>query len=96
MGQTQTTTPVVSGVPYLVTEVAGREPTVMEDFIGSAVAFTARRDAASCVVVGDGIAHGHSVRFNQKAGGAGRDVRVWEICFNASDRTFRAQTIRSI
>ena len=95
MTQSQACTPVVSGVPYLIIEVAGQRPTMLGAFIGSAVSFTARRGDLVCVVVGDGVAWGDDVRFNEKAGGAGKDVRVWDISFQLSDRTFRARTTRA-
>ncbi len=96
MSQLQMSSPVVSGMPYLITAVAGQPPTGLTDFIGSAVTFTAQRNSFACVVVGDGVAWGHDVRFNEKAGAAGRDVRVWDISVNDSDHTFQARTTSAI
>ena len=96
MTLSQTSAAVISGVPYLITEVAGRRPVALTDFIGSTVSFTAHRGAGSCIIVGDGVAWGPDVRFNQKAGGAGKDVRVWDISWQTSDHTFQARTTRAI
>ena len=82
---------VVSGVPYLVTAVAGRPPVSLHDFVGS-VQFTVTRQAQLCHIGGLGAEGDLGVRFNQKAGTTGKDLRVWEITQDQPDGPFHAQT----
>lgn len=79
MSVTSASGEVISGAPYEVVQVAGRPPQGLLDFVGSAVEFLARRGDVACQVVGDGVEHGSGVRLHQKAGGTGKDLRVWLI-----------------
>ena len=45
--------PVASGCPYVVTDVAGRSPAGLDDFVGD-IAFTVRKGDQSCQVSGTG------------------------------------------
>ena len=76
---------VISGVPYVVTEVGGHAPTSPEDFTGSVTFLAEHNNGASYEVSGAGaVAEDGSVRFHEKvAHGAGKDVRVWRITGSA-------------
>lgn len=70
---------VISGVPYAVTEVEGRTPTRLEEFIGETT-FVAEHKGSPYVVAGVGSLHDDAVRFHEKVHhGHGKDVRVWHI-----------------
>ena len=84
---------VVSGVPYLVTDVAGRPPISLTDFTGP-VRFTAVHDHTECDISGVGAAAtDDGVRFSEKADGTGKDLRVWQITRNATDNSYQACTV---
>ena len=82
---------VVSGRPYAVTGVSGRAPLSLEDFIGD-VTFTVASNGHSCSIHGSGRLAGPGVRFHEKSGGPGKDLRVWEVTAT-SDHGFEAQTL---
>ena len=81
---------VVSGVPYLVSEVAGRLPHSLEDFVGT-VQFAATRHGQICHIGGVGAESDGGVRFNEKAGATGKDVRIWQITHVGAEGVFQAQ-----
>ncbi len=81
---------VVSGVPYVVTDVSGRRPCRLEDFVGE-VSFTAHLNSVSLHVDGFGALTGERVHFNEKDS-AGRDLRVWQIIVSAPGQ-FEAETL---
>lgn len=83
---------VISGVPYLVTEVAGRPPSSLRDFVGD-VQFTVTRQEQLCHLGGVGAQTDLGVRFNQKAGTSGKDVRIWQITQTEPGGPFHAQTV---
>jgi hypothetical protein len=83
---------VISGVPYVVTEVAGRPPMTLSDFVGR-VKFTASRQDQSCHISGIGSETSTGVRFNEKDGNTGNDVRVWQITRAEPGGSFHAQSI---
>lgn len=78
-----TATPVASGKPYEVVDVADRAPEHLEDFVGDR-AFTIATESGPSRVQGVGRLHGDSVRFTEKDSTAGKDVRVWLIHTYAS------------
>jgi hypothetical protein len=82
---------VVSGVPYRVVEVDGREPVELVDFAG-VVGFVLDGATGRLEVLGEGAAHEEAVRFHEKAGEGGKDVRVWHI-HRADDAGFTAQVV---
>lgn len=70
---------VVSGVPYVVTEVEGHAPTTLEEFVGERT-FVVERNGSTYEVAGAGSLVEGGVRFHEKvAGGHGKDVRVWRV-----------------
>jgi len=82
---------VASGLPYTVTDVSGRRPAALDDFVGE-VSFTAVKDEQSCQINGFGGFAGSSVRFYEKDHATGRDLRVWQV--TADDgQDFLAQAI---
>ena len=84
---------VVSRVPYVVTDVAGRPPGSLADFTGS-MRFTAVHDHTECDISGVGAAATDDrVRFSEKADGTGKDVRVWQITRSAADNSYQACTV---
>ena len=83
---------VISGVPYLITEVAGRPPSSLHDFLGT-VQFIVTRDEQRCHLDGVGAQADLGVRFNQKAGTSGKDVRIWQITHTEPGGPFHAQTV---
>ncbi len=83
---------VISGVPYLVTEVGGRPPRSLTDFTGE-VNFTASRGDRSCHISGIGSATDTGVRFHEKDGPTGKDIRIWQITRTELAGPFHAQTI---
>lgn len=70
--------PVVSGLPYTVLDVDGREPSTLADFAGEAI-FTLAGKTGRHVIVGEGQSLDQEVRFHEKAGVGGKDVRVWIV-----------------
>ena len=82
---------VASGCPYLVTDVAGRPPADLNDFVGGS-RFTAVRGSDRCGVAGFGSRVGAVVRFHEKDGGTGRDLRVWQVA-SAADNAFEATAL---
>ncbi len=70
--------PVVSGVPYAVLDVDGREPRELAEFTGE-VRFALAGKTGRHEVVGLGQELDGHVRFHQKATPGGKDVRVWSV-----------------
>lgn len=70
---------VISGVAHRVTSV-GREdpPCGLEEFLGD-TEFTIDMAGAPYVVRGCGGRLGSQVRFHEKQGALGHDVRVWHV-----------------
>lgn len=82
---------VASGCSYVVTEVGSRPPISLDDFVGH-TEFTAVRDNQHCGVAGVGGSHGGVVRFHEKEGGTGKDLRVWQIAVTEG-AAFEATTV---
>ncbi len=77
---------VVSGVPYVVTDVEGRTPAGTGDLTGRTT-FAVEGSTGRHVVSGEGVlADDGSVRFLEKDSGAGKDVRAWRIHEEADGR----------
>ena len=82
---------VVSGVPYVVVEVEGREPADLADFV-TATHFVVQDGDGTRSVAGVGHLTEDSVRFHEKAGdGEGKDLRVW--CVRQGDAGFTAEVV---
>lgn len=81
---------IISGVPYRVLEVDGREPVALEDF-AVAPGFLLEGGTGRHQVVGEGSLLDDGVRFHEKAGEGGKDVRVWRI--NADPEGFVAEVV---
>jgi hypothetical protein len=75
---TDTPMSVVSGVPYPVTSVRGGAPSGLDAFLGETV-FTIDMSGQPYDVKGAGSEHEGQVRFHEKAGAGGKDVRVWHV-----------------
>jgi hypothetical protein len=82
--------PVVSGVPYPVTEVNGAPASGLSDFVGT-VAFEIDRDGAPYLIDGEGRERDGAVRVHEKNGPGGKDVRVWRV-YLAADGGYLAET----
>ena len=66
-----------TGPQYRVTEVAGREPMSLEDFIG-ATTVTVENHGHETQLVGTGVKHDQAVLFHEKDSGSARDTDpVW-------------------
>jgi hypothetical protein len=70
--------PVVSGVPYPVTEVNGAPVAGLSDFVGTAV-IRIDKDGTPYVIDGEGRERDGGVRVHEKNGPGGKDVRVWRV-----------------
>lgn len=75
-----TPTMIVSGVPYLVTEVGDQAPVALADFAGDVTVRlngpTGDHTVSGCGEPGDD----HTVRLYEKDHeGTGKDVRVWTV-----------------
>ena len=71
--------PNPSGQQHPVVLVARRPPADLADFVGQGVVLTLARAGVEQVVTGDGARTGDGVRFHEKDGSSGKDVRVWHI-----------------
>lgn len=79
---------IVSGVPYAVTEVDDRVPSALAEFAGSAT-FAVEGATGRHVVLGEGTVQDGYVRFHEKAGAGGKDLRVWHVA--EVDGAFQAE-----
>lgn len=82
---------VVSGVPYRVVELDGREPVDLVSFAG-VVGFVVDSVTGRLEVLGEGSVYEDVVRFHEKAGTGGKDVRVWHI-HRGRDGGFTAEVV---
>lgn len=69
---------VVSGYPYAVLEVGGREPADLTDFEGG-VELVLDGKTGHKGLVGESRVDGESARLHEKGGPGGKDIRVWTI-----------------
>lgn len=71
---------IVSGVPYVVTDVEGDEPSTLESFVGQTTMHT-QGPTGEHEVSGSGEhEHDGAVRVHEKDhDGTGRDVRTWTV-----------------
>ena len=83
--------PIVSGRPYLVTEVEGAAPASLDDFVdgGAPMTITLAEGRDRHVLSGSGVRTDGVVAFYEKAAGSGKDVRVWSIRYDEAG-TFEA------
>jgi hypothetical protein len=84
--------PIPSGLPHPVVLVARRPPVELGDFVGDDVVLTLARGGEEHVVTGQGARTGDDVRFYEKDGSSGKDVRVWRIA-GADGGGFTAETV---
>lgn len=83
--------PVASGQQYTVTEVDGRHPQSLADFIGDIHLLMSRNDQVFQLRGAGAPAPSGSVRFYQKdLAQHDRDIRVWTIN-ESDDTTFLAE-----
>jgi len=83
--------PVISGVPYPVTDVDGAPAENLSAFVG-AVEITIDKRGTPYLIEGEGRERGDVVRLHEKNGKGGKDVRVWNIS-PAADGGFVAETV---
>jgi hypothetical protein len=67
-----------SGLPYPVVAVSGEAPRSLDQFVGTS-SFTVDKGSGESSVSGVGVRNDDGVRFQEKAGLDGKDVRVWQI-----------------
>ena len=84
------TTPVVSGVSCPVVSVAGTDPHLLAQFLGT-TEFTVDMAGSAYLVRGCGSSLEGQVRFHEKDDVLGRDVRVWHVA--EQDGGFTAEHI---
>jgi len=80
--------PIASGVGYTINETNGERPGSLDQFVGTAV-FVIDVRGELRTIEGSGSFDGKSVRFYEKHGGTGKDIRVWRITAG-SDCSFTA------
>ena len=69
---------VISGVPYVVVEVDGHAPDTVAG-LATAGEFVIEGGTGRHVVRGEGSGTDDGVRFHEKGGPGGKDIRVWNI-----------------
>lgn len=84
--------PIPSGQQHPVVLVARRPPADLADFVGHEIALTLACSGVEHVVTGNGAHTGNGVRFHEKDGSSGKDVRVWHIT-GAPGSGFTAETV---
>lgn len=82
--------PVISGVPYPVTDVGGNPAAELTDFVGT-VEFQIDKNGSPYVIIGEGRERDDAVRVHEKNGRGGKDVRVWRV-YRGPDDSFLAET----
>ncbi|WP_186816603.1 hypothetical protein [Cellulomonas aerilata] len=82
---------IVSGVPYAVTELEGKEPATLEAFAGPITMHT-QGSTGDHEICGDGEdVHDGVVRVHEKDHhGTGKDVRVWAVSASPDEDGFVA------
>ena len=83
--------PVISGVPYPVTDVGGNPATGLTDFVGT-VEFQIDKNGSPYKIDGEGRERDGGVRVHEKSGKGGKDVRVWQVR-SVPDGGFSAETV---
>jgi hypothetical protein len=84
--------PIPSGQRHPVVLVARRPPAELADFVGQGVVLTLASGGVEHVVTGNGSRTGDGVRFHEKDGSSGKDVRVWHIA-GAHGGGFTAESV---
>ena len=87
---TTTSHSVISGVAYPVESVAGRQPCLLAQFVAE-TEFTVDMAGEPYLVRGCGSTLDGRVRFHEKDGFLGRDVRVWHV--TATEEGFTAEHV---
>lgn len=83
---TTTSSSVISGVAHPVESVAGHLPTLLAQFLNE-TEFTVDMAGEPHLVRGCGSRLGGKVRFFEKDGVLGRDVRVWHVTATGGEFT---------
>jgi hypothetical protein len=83
---------VSPGVAYPVESVAGRDATLLAQFMGE-TSFTVDVSGTPCIVRGWGSPLDERVRFEEKDEVLGKDVRVWLV--TETDGGFAAEHVGS-
>jgi hypothetical protein len=83
--------PVISGIPYPVTEVGGSPATNLDEFVGT-VEIQIDKHGTPYLIDGEGRHRDGGVRVHEKNGRGGKDVRVWQV-YAGPDGGFVAQTV---
>lgn len=78
--------PIVSGRGYRITGVAGHPVHDLSELLGPVTEFTID-DPSGYVVRGTARWDGTTVKFYEKDGGTGRDLRRWRLTQNGPDFT---------
>ena len=81
----------VAGVAYPVTSVAGRDATVLAQFLAE-TGFTVDVDGSTCLVKGRGSPQDGQVCFHE-SDDLGQDVRVWHV--SQVDSGFVAEHVKT-
>lgn len=72
--------PIISGMPYTITEIDGSEPHSIDDFARDEASFAIDLQGMTYRVAGDGARRGEGVRFHEKDVSAdGKDIRIWNV-----------------
>ncbi len=82
--------PVISGVPYPVTDVDGKPASGLDDFVGT-IEIQIDKNGTPYVIDGEGRHRDGAVRVHEKNGRGGKDIRVWRV-YTAPDGGFLAET----
>lgn len=69
---------IASGLPYHVLSVAGAPPATLDQFVGE-LGFIVDKGSVESAICGVGTRNADGVRFQEKDGPDGKDVRVWQI-----------------
>ena len=83
--------PVISGIPYPVSQVGGAPATTLEDFVGT-VEIVIDKHGTPYTINGEGGARDDTVRVHEKNGPGGKDLRVWRV-YRGGDDEFLAETV---
>jgi hypothetical protein len=74
---------IASGLPYHVLSVSGAPPASLDQFVGE-LGFVVDKGSVESAIEGVGARNADGVRFQEKDGYDGKDVRVWQIRQGAS------------
>ena len=83
--------PVISGVPYPVTEVGGATARDLDDFVGT-VEIVIDKHGEPYLINGEGRVRDDAVRVHEMNGPGGKDLRVWRV-YRGPAEEFLAETV---